>query len=132
MAGVIDPDYTRNITVVLHNFGNAAYTLHLGNKIAQMVIENSSAPIIMEVDSLAPTMRGDQGFRSTNGNQEVHKISYPPANLPPTRDPEIPRPKEPPKNVIPIVSAVEKEAITKDIHLMFSPPYKHWFLIITT
>lgn len=128
MAGVIDPDYTGNITVVLHNFGNEEYTLQRGNEIAQMVIENASTPILIEVDNLAPTTRGSEGFGSTDNSEGVNKISYSPASLPPTRDPEIPRPKEPPEQVIPIVSAVEKEAITKDIHLTFSPPYSIGFL----
>ena len=98
MEGVIDPDYTGTITVILHNLGDTPQTLRRGDKIAQMVIENTSTPIILEVNNLTPTLRGENGFGSTdehNDRPNKDETLFPPVNLPPTDNPEIPHPHEP-------------------------------------
>ena len=126
MAGVIDPDYTGTITVILHNFGDTPQTLSRGDKIAQMIMENAGTPIILEVNNLTPTLRGENSFGSTderNDRPDEEETLFPPVSLPPPDNPESPHPREPPKNVTPVISTLEKEAITKDIHLTFTPPY---------
>lgn len=44
LAGVIDPDYTGEVMVVLQNFGSTSQTLTSGDKIAQFVVEKASTP----------------------------------------------------------------------------------------
>ena len=68
MAGVIDPDYTGNIGVVLHNFGNKPQTLKNKQKIAQLIFENINCPRVVSVDKLKSTRRSNQGFGSTDDN----------------------------------------------------------------
>ena len=39
MAGVIDPDYTGEIKVILYNYGTKPYAVHPRAKIAQLILE---------------------------------------------------------------------------------------------
>src|SRR5258706_4075347 len=65
-AGVIDPDYTREIKVLLSNRSSEPFQVNSGDKIAQIILEKAvSAPIKM-VKYLEPTDRGDKGFGSSN------------------------------------------------------------------
>src|SRR5258706_7903732 len=65
-AGVIDPDYTREIKVLLSNRSSEPFQVNTGDKIAQIILEKAvSAPIKM-VKYLEPTDRGDKGFGSSN------------------------------------------------------------------
>lgn len=63
--GVIDMGYTGSIRVKLYNHSNAAYIVHKGDKISQLVIMPIVTPELVEVDELAKTERGDGGFGST-------------------------------------------------------------------
>lgn len=38
-AGVIDPDYTAEVCVLLFNFGKTAFTINVGVRIAQLILE---------------------------------------------------------------------------------------------
>ena len=125
LAGVVDPDYTGNITVIMHNFGQDPQTFRRGDKIAQLVVENALQPDILEVMNLTPTKRGEHGFGSTDNTREP--MNYPPDDNAPTTDPHIPTPTEPPKQNQPTVTAIEKEAITSDIHISYQPPYNLGF-----
>ena len=40
LAGVIDPDYTGEVKVILHNFGKEQQTLEPQQRIAQAILEN--------------------------------------------------------------------------------------------
>jgi len=65
-AGVIDPDYTGNIGVLLFNFGTENYAVKRGDRIAQIIFEKYAANIeIMEVIKIEETERGDKGFGSS-------------------------------------------------------------------
>ena len=66
MAGVIDPDYTGNVGVVLHNFGDQPQQVKQGDKIAQLIFEMVKTPKIKQVDILDATDRGENGFGSTD------------------------------------------------------------------
>ena len=65
-AGVIDPDYTGNIGVLLFNFGNDDFYIKRGDRIGQLIFEKYGANItLVEVVDIHPTERGDDGFGST-------------------------------------------------------------------
>ncbi len=64
-GGVIDEGYTGTITVKLYNLGTEPYTVHKGDKIAQLVIMPYLTPKMELVDDLDETERGDNGFGST-------------------------------------------------------------------
>ncbi|MEX5728282.1 dUTP pyrophosphatase [Rhodovulum iodosum] len=63
--GTIDSDYRGPLGVLLVNFGGAPYTIHHGDRIAQMIV----APVVQVrfevVEALGDTARGTGGFGST-------------------------------------------------------------------
>jgi dUTP pyrophosphatase len=63
--GTIDSDYRGEVKVILANFGEAAVTLHRGDRIAQMVIAPVTRVALSELDELGDTQRGESGFGST-------------------------------------------------------------------
>ena len=65
-AGVIDRDYTGNIGVVLFNFGKEDFVIVPGDAIAQLVCERIAYPELKIVQELPKTIRGSNGFGSTN------------------------------------------------------------------
>lgn len=64
-VGVIDSDYRGEITVVLHNHGNAAQTIENGERIAQLLITPVLQPAYEEAQTLSDTVRNLGGFGST-------------------------------------------------------------------
>ena len=60
-AGVIGPDYTGEIMVLLVNTASRVYNVTKGAPIAQLILEKISIPILKEVKKLSPTTRGAQG-----------------------------------------------------------------------
>lgn len=64
-AGVVDRSYTGEVMVVLHNTGDEPYTVRVGDKIAQLLLEFISTPCVNIVEELEETKRGDGGFGST-------------------------------------------------------------------
>ena len=60
-AGVIDPDYTGEIMVLLINTASRVHNLAKGAPIAQLILEKISTPLLKEVDELPPTTRAAQG-----------------------------------------------------------------------
>jgi dUTP pyrophosphatase len=68
LAGVIDPDYTGEIKVVLQNLDvNQPFVIRPGYRIAQLVLINCITPEVVEVEATVTpaTQRGDAGFGST-------------------------------------------------------------------
>ena len=63
-AGVIDPDYTGEIMVLLINTAPRVYNIAKGAPIAQLILEKISIPLLKEVKELPPTIRGAQGCGS--------------------------------------------------------------------
>ena len=59
-AGVIDPDYTGEIMVLLINTASRIYNVK-GAPIAQLILEKISIPLLKEVKELSLTTRGAQG-----------------------------------------------------------------------
>lgn len=63
--GTIDSDYRGEIKVIMMNLMDEAFTIHPGDRIAQMVIVRYEVPEFVEVDaveSLTKTQRGTGGF----------------------------------------------------------------------
>ena len=70
-GGVIDPGYTGEIQVILHNFGPKEYTVKCGDRIAQLILERYESPTILTSDDIAQTDRENNGFGSTGINSVV-------------------------------------------------------------
>ena len=64
-GGVIDPDYTGEVQVILHNHGKNPYTVTSGDRIAQLILEKFESVPIQIVDQIESTTRGTNGFGST-------------------------------------------------------------------
>jgi len=66
-AGVIDPDYTGEIGVILFNHNTSDFIIKRGDRIAQLICEKIVTPILREVIDLPciQTERGDKGFGSS-------------------------------------------------------------------
>ena len=67
-AGVIDPDYTGELKVILFNHGSEPFEIKQGDRIAQLILEKCETPLIEEVDELKETKRGERGFGSSGKN----------------------------------------------------------------
>lgn len=64
-VGVIDSDYRGEISVGLVNQGPESYTVHSGERIAQLALLPVLLPELTEVQELSGTQRGEGGFGST-------------------------------------------------------------------
>ena len=64
-VGVCDEDYTGEYIVALHNDSNEERIVNKGDRIAQLVFLTYFNSDIMEVNDLATTDRGADGFGST-------------------------------------------------------------------
>ena len=65
LAGVIHPDYTGNVGVVLHNLSSdTKFTQLVGQPIGQLILEVASIFLTLEVGGLPITARGPYGFGS--------------------------------------------------------------------
>jgi dUTP pyrophosphatase len=62
--GTIDPGYRGEIRVLLINLGREAYTVHPGDRIAQMIVARYEAVEWVE-EALADSTRGQGGFGSS-------------------------------------------------------------------
>jgi dUTP pyrophosphatase len=62
--GTIDPGYRGEIRVILVNLGREPYTIHSGDRIAQMVVARYEAVEWLEAP-LADSRRGEGGFGSS-------------------------------------------------------------------
>ena len=64
-AGVIDPDYTGEVKVVLFNHGDKDFEIKKGDRIAQLILERCETPNVEEIGLMEETDRGAGGFGST-------------------------------------------------------------------
>ncbi|MGD9160255.1 MAG: dUTP diphosphatase [Desulfobacteraceae bacterium] len=60
--GTIDSDYRGEIGIIMTNFGREPFIIRRGDRIAQMVVARIHHALILEVDDLDSTVRGDGGF----------------------------------------------------------------------
>ena len=69
LAGVIDSSYRGEIGVVLLNTdASNSFTVNVGDRIAQLIIESHYNPVFVEVLDLLETNRGEGGFGSSGTN----------------------------------------------------------------
>ena len=68
MAGVIDPDYTGEIKVLLYNSSDIKFEVQKGDRIAQIIFEQFKYPNFNEVSEITETERSSGGFGSTGLN----------------------------------------------------------------
>jgi dUTP pyrophosphatase len=64
-AGVVDPDYTGEVKVVLFNHGDKDFEVKKGDRVAQLILERCETPEVEEVGTVEDTERGAGGFGST-------------------------------------------------------------------
>ena len=69
VAGTIDGDYRGNVGVVLHNQSPEDFTVNVGDRIAQLIVERIVQPLVREVQALQSACRGAGGFGSTGLSQ---------------------------------------------------------------
>lgn len=79
-AGVIDADYRGELKVLLVNNSDIDYSVHVGDKVAQLIIEKISTEPLLLVPSLGETERGEGGFGSTGYHD------HPDSNIDPVRE----------------------------------------------
>jgi dUTP pyrophosphatase len=64
--GTLDSDYRGELYVTMHTLGRRlSYRVEHGDRIAQLVIGRLILPEVIEVESLAASVRGDGGHGST-------------------------------------------------------------------
>lgn len=63
--GTIDSDYRGEVQVILFNFGTEPFTIHRGDRIAQIVFSSLPRIELEKVEVLDETQRGSGGFGST-------------------------------------------------------------------
>ena len=64
-AGVVDPDYTGSVHVLLMNFSSQDHVIEKNHHIAQMILEKVAYPDIFEVSQILLTECGANVFGST-------------------------------------------------------------------
>ena len=71
-AGVIDADYRGNVGVVIFNHSDEDISVSQGDRVAQLIIEQISTPVVEDVEGeLDDTDRGEGGFGSTGMSTSV-------------------------------------------------------------
>ena len=64
-AGVVDPDYTGTVQVLLMTFSSQNHAIKANHHIAQLILEKVTYPILCEVPQMLLTEHGAHGFSST-------------------------------------------------------------------
>jgi hypothetical protein len=86
-AGFIDRDYRGNVTVLLEKSSMEPHNIRCGDKIAQLILYEISSPPIEQVSTLDTTIRGANGFGSSDISSPQHatvqhgEISRPPETI---------------------------------------------------
>lgn len=63
--GTIDSDYRGELRVILINLGAEDFTVHNGDRIAQIIIAPVTQAVFLPAENLSKTERGTGGFGST-------------------------------------------------------------------
>jgi dUTP pyrophosphatase len=63
--GLIDSGYRGEVRVCLYNSGSEPFSIGVGERIAQLVVQRVEEPAFMEVADLTETFRGHGGFGSS-------------------------------------------------------------------
>lgn len=67
--GTIDSDYRGVVQILLVNWGQAAFTIERGDRIAQLVVAPVVRAVVVESETFSETLRGIGGFGSTGHKQ---------------------------------------------------------------
>jgi dUTP pyrophosphatase len=65
LAGVVDAGYRGEVGVVLQNLSSEDYLFEKGDRVAQLILEQSNSIAWVELDELEDSTRSDGGFGST-------------------------------------------------------------------
>jgi dUTP pyrophosphatase len=65
LAGVIDADYRGEVRVVLINHGDEPFRVEVGDRVAQLLIQEVRRATFRRAAALEETPRGPEGFGST-------------------------------------------------------------------
>ena len=71
--GTIDADYRGEISIILFNFSDKPFTIHRGDRIAQLVFARLEKAKFERVQALSETTRGTGGFGHTGVRQREAK-----------------------------------------------------------
>ena len=63
--GVIDPDYTGDVGVILQNSGTDKFVVNAGDRIAQLLVQQVAQVSFLPVDELESAERSAAGFGSS-------------------------------------------------------------------
>lgn len=63
--GLIDSGYRGEVRICLYNSGSQPFTIEVGTRIAQFVIQKVETPSFAESNELSDTVRGKGGFGSS-------------------------------------------------------------------
>jgi deoxyuridine 5'-triphosphate nucleotidohydrolase len=66
--GTVDPDFRGEVGVLLRNRGKKPFTVHLNDRIAQLIFSSVEIPdfrVVANKEDLSPTLRNTGGFGST-------------------------------------------------------------------
>ena len=74
VAGVVNRDYTREISVILYNSSQSKFTIARQDRIVQLILEWIVHPEVHTVNQLKETNRGEGGFGSTGLNDNFRKL----------------------------------------------------------
>lgn len=66
--GTVDFSFRGQMQVILINLGNEDFVINPGDRIAQMVVCPVYKPLVVEVEELEESARGDKGFGSSGTN----------------------------------------------------------------
>ncbi len=66
--GTIDSDYRGELKVLLINHSKQDFTIHNGDRIAQIVVSSVNKANFINAETLSSTVRGEGGFGSTGIN----------------------------------------------------------------
>ena len=64
-AGVIDPDYTGEVKILLINNSESDYPIKPGDRIAQLILEKHAIVDVITTEFVESSDRGENGFGST-------------------------------------------------------------------
>ena len=72
-GGVIDPDYTGTVKVILYNFGDVPFQINKHDRIAQLILEQYTQSDIVLKKSLPQTAHSNSGFGSMGVHTKEHE-----------------------------------------------------------
>ena len=64
-AGVVGPDYTGSVQVLLLNLSSQNHAIEVNQHMAQLILEKVAHPVLCEVSQMLPTEHSANGFGST-------------------------------------------------------------------